>query len=355
MILIISENDKHDYSRGDTVIAAALFDYYEKRGAHVVFKDRSDFTFEPIKRTFSYPRSMCSYKLGHVDFSKCKWVFFVGPNWIINNEDLNEPKYVYYGYDNFHLNLKFRAKKIGLRSLYYLWQSSLWKKLYLNFKGNIVFVHDYDAHVFSTVNKNVTPLIIPNGLQSEENSFKKKIMFHSSKELITLGFFGSLDSIQSYNALIYIKKICKELKRQNLKIHLKVWGARPSKRFTNLMKTPYIEYLGKFKTLDSLRNEVDLFLFPLYGGTGVKNRVLECISAELPYLANKQSLAQSQISEDLSQLFISSNNIHDWVREIKRYMNEDHCIEYDVKDLTWGKTFSLLERQLICKMNTIGN
>lgn len=334
MILIVSENQKDDLNRGDTVIANAIFKYLNSKCRRVNFIDKRDLSFFKKKIKINEPFSTSSFRIKYEKFKRYEFVIFVGPNWLVNYKKFHGKKFIYYTFDNFHLNLLDRSKNANVKSIYYYYQSILWKNIYKKINSPIIFVHEDDYNAFNKINPKANSLLIPNGIENKNNNLNKVINLNL-KENITFGFFGSLDSLQSYKAIIYLQLINKSLVEAGINATIKIWGARPNKKTRNIMKENKFLYQGKFKKHSELKGQVDLFLFPLYG-TGIKNRVLECIDNELPFLTSSNSLANIHNYVLNNDLLIRSENVSEWIDRILLLKGYKKQYIVNVECFTWN-------------------
>ncbi len=344
MVLLVTENSKDNSRKGDTVIAQNLARYLMNIGIQFQWLDRRSLKFNNKKglhRALFYPYSSLTFFQPDIDFLKYEKVIFIGPNWIVNNDVLNDTKFVYYTYDDFTLNSlqRYKQTRFSLYKFYLLFQSLLWRRIYKKHNCNIVFVSNRDRDYFLSYNRKISNSkvwVIKNGVRTKSCILLFDRLYSISK--VKIGFFGNMSSDQSYDALEHLFNISKAFTNKSISIH--IFGSSPTLRLLNRIREYEFHFEGEYNTVDDIKNGVDMCVFPMYTGTGIKNRVLESISYQIPFL-----VSHFAVGNDLNlphEIIVKSKRPEDWVSKITELIENRKKIPIDVLEMTWDFNFNLL-------------
>lgn len=341
-VLIVSEKDSRKERGGDVVIAHKLNTYFLAKGFEVhlqnasVLRNAGQCVYFSFFETLKLPKSTWHFRLTTLDdwAKNYQFIFLVGPNWLANASICQKHTKIYfYPYDNFHLNLFLRAKhERGLRKWYSLCQAQLWRKLLERIKGNIVFVAKRDFRLTKSYSQ-ANLLYVPNGvIELNQAIYKPNI-----EKVRTFGFFGTLQSLQSLRAIVFVGALLikfNEHKKMEHPFVCQIFGANPSPKLLHIIsKNPYLHYKGLFTETCEIGNQVDLCLFPLYDGTGAKNRVLEAMANNIPIIVSEEAVIEYQGFP--KSLTVKSQRLEDWIEAITRLSLEKRKETFSLRQWEW--------------------
>lgn len=208
-----------------------------------------------------------------------------------------------------------------IKKYYYCLQNKLVryfeKKIYQKV-DKIIFVSEHDK-TFSIHNyKNIVPTKfenIRNGVEIYSLSSRPK-----TSNQINLGFSGLFQYQPNYEAGLFIlQKIAPKLIEIDKRFFFHLIGKTPPEIFfklaskypNNIVVTGYVDNVQEYLS------NIDIFLSPLFIGSGMKNKILQAMGLGIPIIANSVSMdGIHQMKSGVNCIVCDSTDEEDWVKEI---------------------------------------
>lgn len=197
------------------------------------------------------------------------------------------------------------------------------------------FVSSVDSEYFINIHNKTQSKVttIENGISPSTFyplDLKKK------KEII---FFGNLSYSPNTAAVNFIAgKLAKELRKSLPNYKIVIIGRLDEKsRFTI---NNNVEFKGFVNNLNYIINQSRVAIFPIFFGTGIKNKVLESLATGIPIVATDVALEGININKASYPLqIISSKNEKNWSKAICEIVNKEELQKEPYIPFTW-KRFS---------------
>lgn len=149
---------------------------------------------------------------------------------------------------------------------------------------------------------------------------------HGEKDVIHIGFSGKMDYKPNFMASTFIiNEImpCLDLLKAPYVIHL--IGGSPAKEWTQishendrLIVTGYVDDIHRYIA------GMDIFISPLFLGSGMKNKILEALSTGVPVIASEVSVEGIDGMVESENYVLCDKNPENWARAIVNlYQNID--------------------------------
>jgi len=126
--------------------------------------------------------------------------------------------------------------------------------------------------------------VVPNGINIPSGISTERVSFPSPN----IGFLGNMGYLPNIEAVERLyKEIFVPLRKIHPELTLVVIGRNPSPSIRALGEKPGVIVTGEVEDIWGYINAIDLFLFPLLRGAGLKNKILEAMYAGRPVLTTK--------------------------------------------------------------------
>jgi glycosyltransferase involved in cell wall biosynthesis len=123
--------------------------------------------------------------------------------------------------------------------------------------------------------------VVPNGINIPSGISKEPISLPSPN----IGFLGNMGYSPNVEAVEWLyKEVFSPLREIHPELTLVVIGRYPSPSIRTLGEKPGVIVTGAVDDIWEYINAIDLFLFPLLRGAGLKNKILEAMYAGRPVL-----------------------------------------------------------------------
>lgn len=152
---------------------------------------------------------------------------------------------------------------------------------------------------------------VPNGVAPE---FFEKLYIQKTHDLIFTGNFSYAPNINA--ALFIARKIVPELNKQNYFPKVLLAGANPSSDVKNL-ENEWITVTGWVDDIRESYQCAQLFIAPLFIGTGLQNKLLEAMASGLPCITT--SLVNNALGAQNGENILLAENLTEFVEKIMRY------------------------------------
>ena len=158
--------------------------------------------------------------------------------------------------------------------------------------------------------------VVPNGIN---------IPTVVSKEIVSLpspniGFLGNMGYLPNIEAVEWLyKEVFVPLRKIRPELTLIVIGRYPSRSILDLGKQPGVIVTGGVDDIWAYIHAIDVFLFPLLRGAGLKNKILEAMYAGCPVVTTK--IGNEGIDADPGNEFVLARTPEDFQREALRLLD----------------------------------
>jgi len=165
---------------------------------------------------------------------------------------------------------------------YELWKTIRWEGEVIRKMDETIYISGFDSR---TVPDALTPgrrrRIIPNGVDFESYTSAK----YNGITSPNLGFLGNMAYHPNVEAVQWLhREVFLPLKGKTPALSLSIIGRDPLEPILRLGQEPGVGVTGDVEDIWPYVNAVDLFVFPLWSGTGVKNKILESMFAARPVI-----------------------------------------------------------------------
>ncbi len=198
------------------------------------------------------------------------------------------------------------------------------------------FVSRIDKHYFEKSHdfKFKKVASIENGVSAEcFHPLTRKVDDRKKNRIL---FFGNLEYSPNKDALNFIcNELAPYLEAKAEKVSIVIAGN--SKK--NLVPPANVSFCGYVEDLNLLLNEVDITIFPLFFGTGIKNKVLEAFSAGSPLISTQvglEGIPHEKLPKDYPLRIIDERDPAAWVNSIKELLHFKDNQRQGFKPFTWS-------------------
>jgi glycosyltransferase involved in cell wall biosynthesis len=180
--------------------------------------------------------------------------------------------------------LLLKRKIISLNSpilhKYESWKMKRWEAKLAEYSTHTIYISDVDAEsVQRKLADGSSRQVIPNGLYVEGYTSTRSERVSSPN----IGFLGNMGYPPNIEAVVWLyEQVFVPLSRKVDNLLLYVIGRNPPVSIRDLGKNPGVTVTGAVDNIWPYVNAVDVFVFPLWKGAGLKNKVLEAMYAKKP-------------------------------------------------------------------------
>lgn len=165
------------------------------------------------------------------------------------------------------------------------------EKEILKYSDKLIFLTDRDykraKELYNTFTKEKEYEIIPILINRDEIELKIK-----NNNKINLVFIGSLNYGSNIHALKwFLENVWEDLLKKDLEINFIIAGCNPSNDFLiYLKKYQKLEIFPNFNSIEEVIPKNSVFISPIMKGAGMKVKVADALSMNLPIIASEESL-----------------------------------------------------------------
>lgn len=216
---------------------------------------------------------------------------------------------------------KNRNEKRTLHRLYNEVQKRLWlsfEKTISSCVDKIVFVSEKDAHVTSEhLDENIIHVA-----RIGVKQFKNEYMVNE-KQRIEIGFSGIMTYEPNRHAVEYIiNKLIPELDNRKLDYRIHIIGKDPDPMWISYAnENGNIVITGFVDDIDSYISKMDIYISPLFTGSGMKNKILQALSIGVPIIATQVSADGIDGMKDNCNFSLCDENPTNWAALIESLYN----------------------------------
>lgn len=173
-------------------------------------------------------------------------------------------------------------RSLGLSSFqkYECWKTMRWEAMVIRTVSETIYISEVDA---ACVPPRLTPgrlrRVIPNGISTNTYSTDKA----ASIPTPNIGFLGNMGYLPNVEAVLWLyKEIYRSLRLIHPSLSLVIIGRDPVPSIRELEADQGVIVTGAVESIWEYINAVDIFVFPLWIGGGLKNKILEAMYAGRP-------------------------------------------------------------------------
>lgn len=175
--------------------------------------------------------------------------------------------------------------RFGPLAQYERWKTLEWERKVIKEVEATIYISRVDAQ---TVPPELAPLakrhVIPNGINIPPFSSAENIALPSPN----IGFLGNMLYPPNVEAVEWLyEKVFAPLRRDHPDLTLVVIGRDPAPSILSLGNQPGVIVTGTVEDIWPYIHSIDVFLFPLHRGAGVKNKILEAMFAGRPVVTTE--------------------------------------------------------------------
>lgn len=220
------------------------------------------------------------------------------------------------------------------------------KKVYATI-NNVVFVSSVDTkYAIGKFKGNFIENRIGVNIPAE---YIKSIDVRKKKEVIDIGFSGIMDYEPNANAVEYIiSQIIPGLDAIGLVYKIHIIGKNPKEEWKDLecYKEGKLVITGFLDNIEAYISQMDLYISPLFLGTGMKNKILQAMGLGVPIICSKVSAEGIEGLINDENVIIISEKTDDWIASIielaedsgRRKIFSELCKDVIRKNYTWKKS-----------------
>ncbi len=261
-------------------------------------------------------------------------------------------KQVLFAADSLSLYYKRNLKRTQnlARKLYLHTQvisSKLFEKKAYAIINNVVFVSSVDTkYAIGKFKGNFIENRIGVSIPAE---YIKSVDVSKKKEVIDIGFSGIMDYEPNANAVEYIiSHIIPGLDASGLVYKIHIIGKNPKVEWEDLecCKEGKLVITGFLDNIESYISQMDIYISPLFLGTGMKNKILQAMGLGVPIICSEVSAEGIEGLVNNENVIIASEKAGEWITSIKELAEDSErrkvfselCKDVIRKKYTWKKS-----------------
>jgi len=206
--------------------------------------------------------------------------------------------------------------RIRLLEQYEQWKTRRWEGDVIGRADGTIYISRVDAEAVPTGNAPMDKRhVIPNGINIPAEVSKESVSLPSPN----IGFLGTMGYPPNIEAVEWLyKQVFVPLRVNHPNLTLIVIGRYPSQSILDLGKQPGVIVTGGVEDIWAYINAIDVFLFPLLRGAGLKNKILEAMYAGRPVVTTE--IGNEGIDAIPGKEFVLGRTAEDFQREAIRLL-----------------------------------
>ena len=204
----------------------------------------------------------------------------------------------------------------GFHKKAYNWiQKKQWIKyektisLYTN---RIVYVSEKDTNTEREYLNKVEIKTARIGVKTSEQKEK-----HKRKGTIDIGFSGIMTYAPNHKAVEYILyEIIPLLTKKNIDYRIHIIGKSPDPQWLERFKNSNVIITGFLDNIDGYISKMDMYISPLFEGSGMKNKILQALSIGVPIIASQISVDGIDGMKEGDNYILCDDKPETWVSKI---------------------------------------
>ncbi len=179
-------------------------------------------------------------------------------------------------------------------------------------------------------------LVLENGIEE----IKKRVKNTSNKTIV--GFLGSYEHHPNTQAVSFIiNKILPEIDGTDSILFCIAGGKLPFKP-----SSPLINYIGYIKNLDDFFSQIDVFIAPIFSGSGSRIKILDALAHKIPVIST--NIGAEGLPSCVTKYIRIANSGKEFAIALKT-LNKEHVSIFsdaDLKNIIWSNIVSKYVFQL---------
>lgn len=216
------------------------------------------------------------------------------------NIDVPKIVYAFDAVSDYNYNMYKKSEGIVQRTYWYLNYMKIhnYEKVY-NCFDCCVLVNEKDKTILER-DIHIPLEVIPNGVDT-------KYFSNSSREDdVKLVFLGDMSTPPNNDAVKYfVENIYPEVLTQH-PVKFYIVGRNPSEYINSLKDNPNITVTGSVDDVREYLTHGSIFITPMISGTGIKNKILEAMSMELPVISTSCGISGIESEDQVHFLLADS-------------------------------------------------
>ena len=244
-----------------------------------------------------------------------------------------------------------RASVFSIRERFEGWKIKRWETKLSNVASSTIYISPVDA----SKNERICPrpgvgIDLPNGIGIEDYTADRQLDIRSP----AIGFLGNMGYSPNIEAVEWLyERVFSPLSREIEGLSLVIIGRNPNEKIRKLGDQPNVIVTGEVQNIWSYVNSVDLFIFPLWIGGGIKNKILEAMFARTPVVTT--TIGNEGIDGvNGKHLYICSRE-YDFIQVARRLIRSkddrdrigEAAHEYVIERFSWKNILKEFERAII--------
>lgn len=175
--------------------------------------------------------------------------------------------------------------RIQLLDRYERWKTCRWEGEIIRKVDGAIYISRVDADAVPSVHAPMGKrYVVPNGINIPLFSAVETVAFPSPN----IGFLGNMMYPPNVEAVEWLyHEVFAPLWKENPALTLVLIGRNPTPSIRSLGNHPGVIVTGTVEDIWPYINAIDVFLFPLHRGAGVKNKILEAMYAGRPVVTTE--------------------------------------------------------------------
>ena len=167
---------------------------------------------------------------------------------------------------------------------YEAWKTARWEAKIIKQTDSSIYISNHDASYVASDKASVNKrYVIPNGFSVDDFTFE---CIDTSTNKPSIGFLGNMSYYPNVEAVIWLyHEVFLKIKQTIPDLTLYIIGRSPDSSLLKLVGDDVI-VTGDVDNIWPYVNKVDIFVFPILRGAGMKNKILEAMYAEKPVITS---------------------------------------------------------------------
>jgi len=212
---------------------------------------------------------------------------------------------------------KEKLFRFKLLDLYEQWKTCRWEGDVIRKVDGTIYISRVDAEAVPSGHAPMDKRhVVPNGINIPSGVNTERVSLPSPN----IGFLGTMGYPPNIEAVEWLyKEVFVPLRKIHPDLTLVVIGRYPSQSIRDLGEKPGVIVTGGVDDIWPYINGIDVFLFPLLRGAGLKNKILEAMYAGRPVVTTE--IGNEGIDAIPGQEFVLCRTPEDFRREAMRLLD----------------------------------
>lgn len=241
--------------------------------------------------------------------------------------------------------------KSPLLQKYEYWKIRGWEAKLIQNSAASIYISPVDAKTLPLkMTKECTRHVIPNGIFVDDYNYSR----HKEISSPNIGFLGNMGYPPNIEAVHWLyDQVFLPLRTEVPDLSLYIIGRDPVDSILALRRKPGVFVTGVVEDIWPYLNAIDVFIYPLWKGAGLKNKILESMYAKRPVLTTRignegiEALpgrdllvcnTSAQFCQEALRLLFSSS---------RRASIGESGHKFAVKNFSWGQILRRFEEVII--------